>query len=98
MADVKKILEPILKFPTYHEPMVGKVAILSSQIERQVDELFGYVFNLPYENWKILTLSISSIQRKIDILKHVEPPRVYRRLQLLRGWSHGQAAKAKVFT
>jgi len=28
----------------------------------------------------------------------IEPPRVYRRLQLLRGWSHGQAAKAKVFT
>jgi len=27
-----------------------------------------------------------------------EPRRVCRRLQLLRGWSHGQAAKAEVFT
>jgi hypothetical protein len=70
MTDVKKILEPILKFSSYHEPIVGKVAILSSQIEREVDEFFGYVFNLPYENWKILTMNIYSIQRKIDILKH----------------------------
>jgi hypothetical protein len=40
---------------------------------------------------------------KTNLLLHAqqtldEPPRICRRLQLLRGWSHGQAAKAEVFT
>jgi hypothetical protein len=34
----------------------------------------------------------------VTIGNEYEPRRVCRRLQLLRGWSHGQAAKAEVFT
>jgi enoyl-CoA hydratase/carnithine racemase len=55
-------------------------------------------FELARERTKVVVLTgcAGSFCSGVDLKD--EPPRVCRRLQLLRGWSHGQAAKAEVFT
>src|SRR5258706_12793375 len=48
--------------------------------------------------WRIVDAGNRSAYEKLkkDLQKDGEPPRVCRRLQLLRGWSHGEAAEPKV--
>jgi hypothetical protein len=65
---IRELFKKLNEFSSIHEEIVGQVAIASCSLERNVDELFGYVFNLKHEHWSILTLSIRSIQTKINIL------------------------------
>jgi hypothetical protein len=68
MNHALEIIKKIMDFAELHEGTVGRVAILSSKIERNIDNLFGYVFNLKNEQWSIITLNVRSIQSKIDVL------------------------------
>ncbi len=64
--------------------------------EKKLEDTYNWLSDFAHPNFLSHCAAF-----KLDKENHrmiFEPPRVYRRLQLLRGWSHGQAAKAKVFT
>jgi hypothetical protein len=69
MADLKDMFRIIMGFWEKHEALIGRVAINGARIEREINLLFAYVFNLEFEAWTILTRNISSIPRKVAVLR-----------------------------
>jgi hypothetical protein len=69
MAELNDVLKVIFSFWEKHESLIGRVAINSARVEREINLLFAYVFNLEYEAWTILARNIPSTPRKIAALK-----------------------------